>query len=523
MKSETKPVTLKYIFLLLALGAGLFNPGGVFALNNEEIQKIQKEFNSNTRRYVLKNGIRVILFQNKISPTIACYLKIGVGSANEPFNLAGTAHFLEHLLFKGTRIIGTSDFEKEEPFLKEIETLGSEMDFIKRQAEDPLVDEKTREMYAQKAADLMVRLKAAEANAQKYIISEEDSKIYSLAGQMGYNAYTSEDVTNYQIKLPKNRLELWAFMEGNRFNGPIFREFYQEREVIQEERKMRFDSNPQSRLYELFNATAFGMSPYGKPVIGFADNIPRLTLKDTRDFYNTYYIPSRMVIAISGDIEFEKTLEILKKHFETIPPRPDSPFPPIGYIQPLGRKTAELYADHTPYMITGWSKPALNHPDSPVFEVLSKILADGQTSRLVNKLVIQEKLAQSVSVYSGVPSEKLENQFAVFVAPYKEEDYGKIYDLLKVEMNDIATNGVSDQEITRVKNRIYKELVDSLNSNAGMAEQMSYYELMMKDYKYLFTYLERIQSITPADIRRIAKDTFIEKHNTTVWIKTVKP
>lgn len=487
------------------------------------MEKIRKEFDARTKRYVLKNGIRVILFQNKVSPTIACYLKIGVGSANEPFDLAGTAHFLEHLLFKGTRVIGTTDFEKEEPYLKEIEKLGNEMDFLKRQIDDPLTDESNRKLYIKKVSEIQIKLMAAEKNESKYIISEEDSKVYSSAGQVGYNAYTSEDVTNYQIKLPKNRLELWSYMESNRFLGPIFREFYQEREVIQEERKMRFDSNPQSLLYELFNSTAFGMSPYGKPVIGYANNIPNLTLKNTQDFYNTYYIPSRMVITISGDIEFNEAIEILKKYFEQIPERPDSPFPPIKYTMPLGRKTAELNAEHTPFMITGWYKPAMRHPDNPVYEVLSRILADGQTSRLVNKLVIQEKLAQSVSVYSGVPAEKLENQFSVFVAPYKEEDYDKIYELLKTEFNDIIKNGVKEQEITRVKNRIYVDMVESLNSNAGMADLMSYNELMMQDYKYLFTYLEQIQSITSQDIQRVAKATFIEKNNTTVRIKNLAP
>jgi predicted Zn-dependent peptidase len=240
------------------------------------------------------------------------------------------------------------------------------MDFIKRQIDDPLTDDKNRNLYTQKISEIQNKMKTAEENAGKYIISEEDSRVYSFAGQVGYNAYTSEDVTNYQIKLPKNRLELWSYMESSRFKDPIFREFYQEREVIQEERKMRFDSNPQALLYELFNATAFGMSPYGKPVIGFANNIPNLTLKDTQNFYNTYYIPSRMVIAITGDLEFDETIQVIKKYFESIPERPDSPFPPIKYTMQLGRKTAELNAEYTPYMITGWNKPALRHPDTPV-------------------------------------------------------------------------------------------------------------------------------------------------------------
>ncbi|MDH4199911.1 MAG: insulinase family protein [Spirochaetia bacterium] len=490
----------------------------IYSINSSEIEKIKIKFTSNTRMYTLKNGIRVILLQNKLSPTIACYIKIGVGSANEPFDQAGTAHFLEHLLFKGTRLIGTTNFKKESPYLEEIAKLGGEIDDLKLKIMEPLVDRKARDEYSKKIAVLQKQLIKAEQNASQFVISEEDSRVYSLAGQIGYNAYTSQDVTNYQIKLPKNRLELWAYMESSRFQDPVFREYYQERDVIQEERRMRFDSNPHSRLYELFNSVAFGFSPYGKPVIGYANNIPNLKLGDTRHFYDTQYIPSRMVIAISGDIDYEASLEIIKKYFEKIPDRPEPPSPPIAFEESLGRKTAELTADSTPYLITGWSKPSIQSPDSPAYEVLSRILTDGQTSRLVKKIVIDEKLAQSIGSESAVPAEKLTTQFAFFVAPYEEKNYGKIYDLINTQLDEIKKNGVTDKEIERVKNRIFKSVIDSLNSNAGMAELMSYYELMKHDYNYLFTYLDQIQKITSADIQRIAKQTFIEKNNTTVWI-----
>lgn len=499
--------------LLCLLGAK-----SLFAISNAEIGKIKKEFEAKTRKYTLSNGIRVILFQNKVSPTVACYIKIGVGSANEPFDQAGTAHFLEHLLFKGTPVIGTTDFKKEKPYLDEIERLGNEIDLLRLKIRDPVLDSKTIEKYKDEISKLSSKLKRAESNAQKFVISEEDSKIYSLAGQIGYNAYTTEDVTNYQIKLPKNRLELWAYLESSRFIEPIFREYYQEREVIQEERRMRFDSNPKAKLYEMFNSEAFGFSPYGKPVIGFANNLPYLTLEDTKNYYYKYYTPARMVIAISGDIDFKETLGVVRKYFEKIPKRDEPRFPPISYALPDGRRTAVLDADSTPYMITGWSKPAVSDPDNPVYEILSRILAHGRSSRLFKKLVIQERIAQSVAAYSGVPAEKLENQFAVFTEPYNEKDYKKIYKMILKEVNDIKKNGVSEKEILRVKNMIFKELIDSLDSNAGMADTMSYYELLLHDYNYLFTYMEQVQRITSDDIKRVANKTFVEKNNTTVWI-----
>jgi predicted Zn-dependent peptidase len=299
----------------------------------------------------------------------------------------------------------------------------------------------------------------------------------------------------------------------------VFREYYPERNVIQEERKMRYDSNPKSRLYEYFNSIAFGFSPYGKPVIGYANNIPKLTYKDTKSFFEKNYIPSRMVIAVSGDIEFEETVKILKKYFEAIEAKPASDFPPIEYEMPTGRKTGELSDTSTPYMITGWNKPSVFDPDNTAYEILSHILTDGQTSRLIKKLVIEKKIAQSISAYNGVPAEKLNNQFAIFVSAYDENQYENIYNEIKEEIENIRKNGVSTQEILRVKNRIYKDLLDTLNSNAGMSDLLSYYELMKSNYGYLFKYLDEIEKIDSDDLKRIIEKSFKDENNTTVWIK----
>jgi len=488
--------------------------------NNFDIKKIQAEFNAKIRKYTLDNGIRVILLRNKTSPTIACYLKIGVGSADEPFNQAGTAHFLEHLLFKGTDTVGTNNFDKEKIYLKEIEIYGNRVDRIKRELNDPLISQETRSSLEKELSVSEKRLQIFQKYTEEFVVSEEDSHIYSLAGQTGYNAYTNTDVTNYQIKLPSNRLELWAYMESSRFLNPVFREFYSERKVIKEERNMRYDSRPSSLLYELFNKTAYGMSPYGKPVIGYAENILQLTFADTLNFFKENYIPSKMVIAIAGDIEFDEAILIIKKHFEKIPDKSPPGFPSIPYQNSQGKKTAILEAESTPYLLTGWAKGREIDPENAVFDVLQNALTSGQNSRLVQRLIIREKIASGVEAYNGLPGGKLTNHFVISVNPYSEKDYERVQNIINEEIAKIGENGLDESEFIKIKNSYFKSIINSLDSNAGMAELLSYYELIYFDYNELFQYLAKIEKVNNEQIKEVIKSTFVDKKNTTVWINT---
>ncbi len=484
-----------------------------------DIESLKSKFQNNIKKYTLKNGIRVILMKNGITPTIACYLKLGVGSSNESFDQAGVAHLLEHLLFKGTNQIGTTDFTKEKIYLKQIEVMGERIDKIKRKLLNPILAANEKKELEEKLKKTEPYFYTLQDLAKKFVISEEDSKAYSSAGGVRYNAYTSTDVTNYQIQLPKNRLELWAWLESSRFINPVFREFYTERKVIQEERKMRYDSRPRSLLYELYLKTAFGMSPYGKPVIGFESNIPRLKLKETKKFFREHYIPSRMVIGIVGDIEFEPTLDIIRKYFERIPSKKTPEFPPISYeLQRVQRKSV-LIAEHTPYMITGWSKPSVYHANDIIFDVLAKLLTNGKSSRLVKKLVIQEKIVQNIRAYTGIPGNQLPNHFSFFISAYSEKDYPKIMDMIYEEISTLKEKGPSMEELQRVKNRTYASLLSSLNSNAGLADSITYYEVLLNDYKKFFTFLEEMGKVHPEDIQKILQTYFITENNTTVQIK----
>jgi predicted Zn-dependent peptidase len=474
------------------------------------------------RKKTLPNGLRIILMRQPSSPTIACYLKIAVGSANESFDQAGTAHFLEHLLFKGTPTMGTTNYSEELKLLRQIEAEGEKLDSLERTLLNPLLTDSQRSNLKKRMAEQEKLLARLQDEAQKFVISEEDSLAYSLAGQVGYNAYTTTDVTNYQIKLPSNRLAMWAELESNRFLQPVLREFYPERKVIQEERRMRYDTQPTSLLYELFLKTAFGMSPYGKPVIGFEKSMHRLRLRETRQFFERNYIPSRMVITVVGELEFDEAFATLEKYFGRLKARPTPEFPPTVYEPQRGRRIAWLEATGSPAMITGWIRPPAMHEDDKALEVLSRLLGDGQTSRLVNRLVIQDKLAANVKVNAATPGEKLENLFTIFVEVFEATNYSAIERAITEELERLRTQGPTAEELTKIKNRYIAEIVLTLSQNAGMADTLSYYELLFNDYRKLFTSFEEINEVDAAKIMTVIAKYFTDTRNTSVYLKPLQ-
>lgn len=510
------------MYLLRFLAIIILAATSVTAEEKFDMAAFRAGIEKNIQKRTLANGLRVIAVKQPSSPTIACYLKIGVGSANEPFDQSGTAHFLEHLLFKGTPQMGTTNFAEEKIYLDQIEADGERLDTLERTLLNPLLTDEERKKITARMQVLSARLERWQKAAQKFVISEEDSQAYSLAGQVGYNAYTTTDVTNYQIKLPAHRLEMWAELESNRFLDPVLREFYPERKVIKEERRMRYDSRPTSLLYELFLKTAYGMSPYGKPVIGFEKSMHRLRLGQTREFFTTNYIPSRMVIAVVGDLEFDKTFAIIEKYFGRLKKRPAPEFPPTEYEPQKGRRLAWLEAKNSPAMITGWARPSVYHNDDRAFEVLSRLLGDGQTSRLVNRLVIRDKVAGDVKVGSSTPGEKLDNQFTIFADVFDAAHYPAIEKAIQEELDRLRTEGPTAEELAKIKNRYISEVIHTLQQNAGLADTLSYYELLLQDYGKMFASLEEIEQVDAEKIKKLVATYFKETTNTTVYLKPIQ-
>ncbi len=388
-------ITPVVIAIMLAV---LLTPGALPAYNLED----------RVQRITLENGLRVLLVERHTSPTVSLYVRYLVGAVDDGEGKTGAAHLLEHMLFKGTETIGTKNFKEEEKVLKKIREKGTELD--RERMKGPRADEA-------EIARMAKELKELQSEAKEWYIENEIDRLYSENGAVDLNASTGQDVTTYKVGLPANRIELWARIEADRMTNPVLREFYTERDVVMEERRQTYESVPSRKLMELFLATAFTASPYRRPIIGWASDISFLTADYLEAFFKKYHSPNNTVIAIVGDINTAKTLEIVKKYFGPIPPHKLEGQHVTEEPAQSGEKRTELVAEANPNLVIGWHKPTLPSFEDYVFEVIEALLSKGRTSRFHRSIVQGKQIAEDVSAGNGMPAARYANLFMVTGTP----------------------------------------------------------------------------------------------------------
>jgi predicted Zn-dependent peptidase len=467
----------------------------------------EKLFSEKIRKIRLENGLTVILMKRGTSPTIALYIKFLVGAVDETPEQAGTAHLLEHMLFKGTKNVGTTDFAKETKYQEQIEVWGTKLDNLKLQ-ERALKDrgtvvplELTKEIET-----FDRRLKNLIALQDEFILKNEDSYIYEQNGEVGFNAYTSQDVTNYQIQLPANRLEIWARIESDRLKNPILREYYTERDVVIEERRMRTDDSGAGVLRERFFSVAFENHPYRKPVIGYSEGLPFLKIDETKKFFTENYTPNRMVISIVGDVNFDETEKIVRKYFSDLKKGKDRDPYKVEEKQYLGEKRFKIHHPSSEQMMMGWLKPPYPHKDNAVFDVLSNLLTTGAGSKLNQRLVLKDKTVNSIGSANGYPGERYQNYFTLFIKPQSGADAIQIESAIWDELRQIQEKGVSKEDLEKIKNQMISEFLRTMDDNGTIADSLSYYELLYGSWNQLFSQYTAIQSVTSEDIQKVIAD-----------------
>jgi len=486
--------------ILLLLSVPLFSRE-----RSGELDSIRHFLQDNTRKIVLKNGLTLILSKRSYAPVVSLYIKFRAGGADETEASAGIAHMLEHMLFKGTPNIGTKNFQKEKKYLELTQQWAVRLDHYRRQKERAEAD---GDEAARKEADEQIqiwqrRLKSINGLAHRFTIPDEDSKIYSMNGQQGYNAYTSKDLTNYQIELPSNRIEIWARLESDRIKNSVLREFYTERDVVAEERRMRIENDPHNLMLEQFTEQIYGDHPYGRSLIGSMKSISYLNHHQAEEFYHAHYAPNNTVIAIVGDIDFEQTEAIVRKYFGTLEPHT---VPKTRATPPDPAKAVhiELKAKGSPLLYLAWLKPAMPDPDDLALDVLSQILAGGNDSRLFQNLVVRDRIASAVEIYTTYPGERYTNLFFVMAVPAPGKGYDELQSAIRSEIETICRDGVSREELDRVKRKMEAEFIYSLRNNSTLADRLSYYQTIAGDYTYIADYLENLSRITEEKIRQAA-------------------
>ena len=326
----------------------------------------------------LPNGLTILICERPEAPVFSFYTLVDAGSAQDPMGKTGLAHMFEHMAFKGTDKIGTTDYAAEKPALEKVETA-----YAAYLAER----NKTVGRDESRLKDLEKAWKDAIAEADKFVVPNQFGKIVEQSGGQDLNASTDYDETAYHYSLPTNELELWAYLESERFLHPVLREFYKERNVVIEERRMRTDSNPTGRLLEQFNAEAFEAHPYHRPTVGWMYDLNSFSATDAKKFFDQYYVTANMVVAVAGDVKASQALPILEKYFGRLPASHKPEEPTTTEPPQNSERKVVLKEKSQPLYLEGYHRPDYKTKDDAVYDAITDLMSEGRTSRLYRALV----------------------------------------------------------------------------------------------------------------------------------------
>ncbi len=473
---------------------------------------------------VLPNGLRLLLVERHDEPTVAGGWVAHVGSSNERLGMTGIAHLFEHMMFKGTPTIGTKDYKKDLEIIAAQERVRDEM----RQE-----DRKMRSEYRRGAIDDLLKLenKTARyrelekeftrliAEQREVLVKNEFDRIYSGAGGSGMNAFTSEDMTAYFITVPANKLELWMWMESERILHPVFREFYAERDVVFEERRMRTDSTPLGKFQEEFNAMFWESCPYAWPTVGWPSDIPAISKAQADEFYGTYYSPQNITLILVGDFDSGKAEAQVRQYFERIPRGPRTP-PDVATLEVKQVAEKRLYgeAETNPQVDILWHTVPFQHRDSYALEILAQILST-RTGRLYKGLVLGSSVATETYAVQG--SMKWEGLFNAGGEAKEGHTPPEVEQGIYDNLEKLQKAEVPPEELQKVKNNFAAAEYRKLSAN---------YPILMHlirndgngDWREINEAGQKIQAVTAADVKRVA-NTYFTKESRAVAVYTRKP
>ena len=470
------------------------------------------EFEKRVTEFTLPNGLHFIVLERHEAPVVSFHTYVNAGSVDDPKGKSGLAHMFEHMAFKGTETIGTTNWPAEKQALARVEA-----------AYDALQAERNKLVKADpaKLKQLETTLNAAIEKANSYVVPNLYPRIIEENGGEGMNAQTGEDATQYYYNFPANRVELWFYLESARFLHPVLREFYKERSVVREERRMRTESDPQGKLIEAENATAFEAHPYRVPPVGWASDIENLRVEDAQAFFDKYYVPGNITMAVVGDVNPARIRALAEKYFSRLPKKPLPE--PVLTIEPRqdGMKHVEVTSPAQPFEILAYHRPSQYDKDDPVFDVISSLLSGGRTSLLYRDMVVNKKIAYAAQAISSFPGSKYPNLFLFFVVPSQGHTLAENEKELDSIVGNLQKEKVDAAALARVKTRTRASLIRQLDNNAGLARLLAEYYANFGDWKRLFTDIDEIDKVTGADVQRVAREYFTPG-NRTVGV-TVQP
>lgn len=464
------------------------------------------ELENSVSEKTLDNGLKVLVMERHDAPVASFVTFCNVGGANDPKEYTGLAHMFEHMAFKGTPDVGTSDYEKEKVLMKIEDSIWYDLRAERKKgiAADSVKLEKLEKSF-EDAIDA----------ANEVVISNEFDNILEREGTVGMNAGTGMDMTVYMMSLPSNKMELWMAMESERFLNPVLREMYRERNVITEERRQTLENSPIGKLIDAMKSAAFTAHPYGISIIGHMSDIMNYTRDRALEYYKTYYVPSNLTISIVGDVDPKEVFKLAEKYWSRIPysPPPDK----LATIEPeqKGERRVELEDPSQPFIAIGWHIPEGTHPDFPALKAMSDYLGQGRTSLFYKNLVKDKKIAAQTGIFPGYPGTKYPCLLLAYAMPTPDHTNEECEEQIFAEIEILQNELISAEDVEKIKARTKASLINQMNSNMGLAMQLASHQNSWGNWRELFKSLDKINAVTAKDIQRVAQK-YLTKQNRTV-------
>ncbi len=441
----------------------------------------------NTKIYTLKNGLTVYMSVNKATPRIQTYIVVKAGSKNDPADATGLAHYLEHMLFKGTDKYGSKDFSKEGPLIAKIDSLFE----VYRATTD-----------SAQRVKIYAIIDSVSYEASKYAIPNEYDKMLASIGAVGTNANTSYDRTMYVNDIPSNQINNWLTVEAERFRHPVMRLFHTELEAVYEEKNRTLDNDDVKAWYALLGGL-FKKHTYGtQSVIGTIDHLKNPSLKKIMEYYNTYYVPNNMAICLSGDFDPDSTLKMIEEKFESLPSKevPKFTFEPEDSITTPIEK--EVWGPFPVSVSLGYRFPGFNSNTKPMLAMVDMILSNSAAG-LIDLNINQKQLALGAG--SGVMDLKDYCIHLIFAQPKEGQTLEQAKDLLLQQIELVKKGDFADWLIPAIVANYKKDQIEKYEGNKGRANAFAESFMYDKPWNEYITFTDKLSKISKQDVMDFAK------------------
>ncbi|MFH0922219.1 MAG: pitrilysin family protein [Fibrobacterota bacterium] len=454
------------------------------------------------REHRLQNGLKVLIVEDKSAPQVVCRLYFKVGSTYENIGKTGLSHMLEHMMFKGTKKVGVIDFAKEQVFVRPVDSL-----FRLSDAALDRGDTVAFTTLKQQAVALTERQRV-------YMKNNELWGLYQKEGGTDLNAWTGDFMTAYIVTLPSNKLELFCWLESDRMANPVMREFYTERDVVMEERRLRYENSPYGRYWESLSGLVFEAHPYRIPTIGTMGDVRHLTMDDAFGHFKRYYTPNNALLVLAGDLREKEALALVTRYFGLIPRGPEVTGPLAFEPEQAGLKRITVKKDVGPRLDVLYKTPALGEKESYAFDIVEGVLS-GKSGRLYKRLVLEKKLATSVS--ASHQAQKWVSLLTVSADLVQGADPAAAERVVLDEIAKLRDSLVTDHELEKVKNNVTAAQVNGLRTNEMLSDRLAYFEIC-GSWKLINRYADEVKAATPVAVREAARKYLAEKSATVGWV-----